>query len=486
MTSTHVTKRLNLLDSTALVIGSMIGSGVFIVSADIARQLGSPGWLMIVWLITGVLTIIAAISYGELAAMMPHAGGQYVYLREAFNPLTGFLYGWTLFLVIQTGTIAAVAMGFGKFFGVIFPWFSDKHIIADIGFVKINSAQIPAVFSILFLSFINTRGLQQGRIIQNFFTFSKVGILFIFIVLGLILAPSGMFEFNWSEAWSAKTLNSENQSVTITGFALVSTIAVAMVGSLFSSDAWNNVTFTAGEIKNPNRNIPLSLLLGTLIVTIIYLSANIVYLSTLPLSGSLSVEETNIYGRGIQFAANDRVATASMTVLLGNYAGLIMAIFVVISTFGCNNGLVLSGARVYYAMANDGLFFKKISRLNQKQVPASSIWIQGIWASLLCLSGTYGNLLDYVMFSVLLFYVLTISGIFMLRYKYPNIDRPYKSWGYPFLPIVYIIVTLFIMAMLLIYKPLYTFPGLGIVLLGIPVYYISGLHKVKHISKLKS
>ncbi|MFA6570273.1 MAG: amino acid permease [Bacteroidota bacterium] len=461
-------KSLNLLDSTAIVVGSMIGSGIFIVSADMARNLGSPGWLMVAWVITGILTIIAAISYGELASMMPHAGGQYVYLREAYNPLTGFLYGWTLFLVIQTGTIAAVAMAFAKFSGVLMPWFSEKNIILNLGFIKFNSVQLLAIFSIFILTLVNLRGVSKAKVVQNIFTFTKVGALVGLIIVGLLYAKnSHTIEVNSKIFWD---LMPPNSTFTISGFTIITALGTAMVGSIFASVAWDNITFTAGEVINPKKNIPLSLFFGTTIVIGLYLLANTVYIQALPLRGLES--GTTVFEKGMQFATNDRVGTSAMSVLFGDSAAIIMAVFIMISTFGCNNGLILSGARVYYAMAKDGLFFRRAGELNDKSVPGTGLIIQSVWASVLCLSGTYSDLLDYVVFAVLLFYVLAIISIFVLRKKRPDAERPYKAFGYPVLPAIYILAAVIIMVILLINKPLYTFPGLIIVLLGIPVYFI--------------
>jgi APA family basic amino acid/polyamine antiporter len=472
-------KSLNLFDSTAIVVGSMIGSGIFIVSADIARQVGSPGLLMAVWLITGFLTVCAALSYGELAGMFPKAGGQYVYLKESYNPLVGFLYGWTLFLVIQTGTIAAVGMAFAKFLGVIFPWVSESVIWFQFRFVKFGPVQIIAILSILFLTWINTRGIKQGKRIQNVFTTGKFLLLFLFIIIGLIFATNTQaIHLNLSILWEPQRHLKGSDPVPLTGFAIIAAMGVAMVGSLFSSDAWNNITFTAGEVINPKKNIPMSLFLGTSIVTILYLLANVVYMTALPLRGSES--GTTVFEHGMQFATSDRLGTATISGIFGIYASLIMAGFIVISTFGCNNGLILSGARVYYAMAEDGLFFKKISRLNDKGVPAVALVVQCIWACLLCLSGTYGQLLDYVVFAVLIFYVLTIAGIYILRKRKPDLERPYKAFGYPVIPAIYIILAVLIMGILLIYKQDYTWPGLIIVLLGIPVYFL--WHKRKSVN----
>ncbi len=463
-------KSLNLFDSTAIVVGSMIGSGIFIVSADIARTVGAPGWLLVTWLITGLMTVFAALSYGELASMMPWAGGQYVYLREAYNPLVGFLYGWTLFMVIQTGTIAAVGMAFGKFLGVIFPWISENHILFQAGFLKFSTVHLTAILSILMLTYINTRGVNLGKWVQNIFTVIKFGILLAFIGLGFLLARNHQaIESNQISFWDARGLK-DGISFHLSGIALLAALAAAMVGSLFSSDAWNNITFAAGEIIRPKRTIPLSLFFGTLAVTVLYIATNYVYLQALPLRG---IENgTTVVERGIQFATQDRVGTAAIYGILGEQAGIIMAILIVISTFGCNNGLILSGARVYYAMANDRLFFKRIGELNKKSVPARALLLQGLWASLLCISGTYSNLLDYVMIAVLVFYVLTILGIFILRIRQPLAERPYRAFGYPVVPALYILMAVFIIASIVILKPGYTWPGLIIVLIGVPVYFL--------------
>lgn len=464
-------RSLNLFDSTAIVAGSMIGSGIFIVSADIARMVGSPGWLMVVWLITGVMTIFAALSYGELAGMFPRAGGQYVYLREAYNPLTGFLYGWTLFLVIQTGTIAAVAMAFAKFLGVLVPWISESIVWVQVGVFKFGPAQVVAIGSIAILTWINTMGVQEGKRVQNGFTVGKFLLLLLFILVGLGFASNlEAIRLNNMHFWDPATEAPDGTDIPLSGMALVAAVGMAMVGSLFSSDAWNNITFTAGEVINPRKNIPLSLLFGTLLVTVLYLLANLVYITVLPLRGSPEGEEVAV--RGMQYALNDRLGTAAISGLFGNYAVLIMAAFIVISTFGCNNGLILAGARVYYAMAVDGIFFKKVGMLNGKGVPSMGLIIQGIWAGLLCLSGTYGQLLDYVVFAVLIFYVLTIFGIFRLRKSAPDAERPYRAFGYPVVPIIYILLAIVVMIILLIYKPAYTWPGLFIVILGIPVYFL--------------
>jgi len=464
-------KSLNLFDSTAIVAGSMIGSGIFIVSADVARQVGSPGWLMIAWVLAGFLTICAALSYGELAGMYPKAGGQYVYLKEAFNPLIGFLYGWTFFLVIQTGTIAAVAMAFAKFSGVLFPWVSEEVIWIKAGFFKFGPVQIVAILSLVLLTWINSRGIRSGKKVQNTFTTGKVLLLVLFIIVGLFFATnSGAIHLNEKIFWQPVREGPGGADIPISGLSLLAALGMAMVGTLFSSDAWNNITFTAGEVINPRKNIPLSLALGTILVTGLYLLANMVYITVLPLRGEPMGE--SLMDRGMQYALNDRLGTAVLSGVFGNYAVIIMALFIVISTFGCNNGLILSGARVYYAMAKDKLFFIRAGHLNSRGVPAAGLTIQCLWASLLCLSGTYGQLLDYVVFAVLIFYVLTIIGVFILRKKEPTLERPYKAFGYPVIPALYILLATLIMIILLIFKPDYTWPGLIIVILGIPVYFL--------------
>ena len=458
-----------------LVIGSMIGSGIFIVSADIARTVGSPGWLIMTWVITGIITLTAALCYGELAAMMPKAGGQYVYLREAWNPLIGFLYGWTLFLVIQSGTIAAVAVAFAKYTGVLIPWFSEKNILFQAGKFKITAAQILAIISIAVLTMINLRGIKLGKIVQDIFTFAKSSALLLLIAFGFILGIGSLaMTHNFSNFWSATWTHISDGKITsiesLSGITLVTAIGVAMVGSIFSSDAWNNITFTAGEVKDPKRVIPLSLLIGTGVVTLIYIAANFSYLFVLPLNGS--PEGITSLERGIQFATSDRVAAAAVNVFLGDTAAIVMAVMIMVSTFGCNNGLILAGARATYAMAKDKLFFRHTGLLNKNGVPAGALIFQAVWASLLCLSGTYSDLLDYVVFAVMIFYILTILGLFRLRKIKPDEPRPYKTLGYPFLPAFYILLAIIICVILLIYKPEFTWPGVGIVVLGIPVYFI--------------
>jgi APA family basic amino acid/polyamine antiporter len=466
-------RALGLFDGTMLVIGSMIGSGIFIVSADIARTVGGGGWLLLIWVITGLMTVTGALAYGELAGMMPHAGGQYVYLREAYNPLVGFLYGWTFFLVIQTGTIAAVGVAFAKFTAVLFPGLGETNVLFQAGPVKLTAQRLVAMLNVAVLTFINTRGIVGGKWIQNTFTTAKTIALIALIALGLAAGISlGVFRGNLNTFWNAATTRVASGSISVeplAGFALLGALGVAMVGSLFSSDAWNNVTFTAGETLEPHRNIPLSLAIGTGAVTILYILANVAYLTVLPVTGVPGGADAA--ARGIQFAASDRVATAAMSVIMGPGAAAVMAALIMISTFGCNNGLILSGARVYYAMARDGVFFRSAGRLNSRSVPGAALLVQGVWACLLCLSGTYGDLLDYVIFAVLLFYILTVAGLFILRRQRPDADRPYRAFGYPALPALYIVTAIAISVDLLIFKPAYTWPGLGIVLIGIPVYY---------------
>lgn len=464
-------KRINLFDGVSIVAGAMIGSGIFIVSADIARNVGSPGWLMVCWIITALITIIGAISYGELASMMPNVGGQYVYLKEAYHPLVGFLFGWTTFLVIQCGTIAAVAVAFARFSGVLFPWISEENVLLSIGPLNLNSTMVVAIASIAFLTWLNAQGIVVGKTVQNIFSSTKVIALLGFIAIGFLATGHlESWEINKSVFWEASRSDLSGNTIQLAGFALVAAIGTALVGSLFSSDAWYNVTYISGEVINPKKNVPLSLLFGTLLVSVLYLLVNFIYIKVLPLSGS--PDGVDAMARGIQFAVNDRVATSAMSVVFGDYAAVIMAVFIMISTFGCNNGLILAGPRVYYAMAADGLFFKKVATINKRGVPGFALILQGVWAIILCLSGTYGNLLDYVVFAVLIFFSLTIASIFIFRVKRPDIPRPYKAFGYPVVPAVYILTTLTIMIILLMYKPDYTFPGLIIVLLGIPVFYI--------------
>ncbi len=486
-------KGLGLTSSTMLVMGSMIGSGIFLVSAEIAREVDSPALLIGAWLVTAFMTIVAALSYGELAAMMPRAGGQYVYLREALGPLWGFLYGWTLFLVIQTGTIAAVGVAFGKFLGVFFPSVSASHWIAGLHWlapkwhigpmmlggmnVGLNTQNLMAILLVVALSIINVFGVKTGALIQNVFTFAKVAALLGLIFVGLMegrnaVAVAANFGANfWHNVHGLHAVQAGvNGPMVLVGALTI--IAVAQVGSLFSADAWNNVTFTAGEVINPKRNLPLSLALGTGTVLALYVACNVIYLNILPLQGS--PDGRTILAQGIQYAAypDDRVATAAMTLMFGSIGAYLMAAAILVSTFGCNNGLILSGSRVYYAMAKDGLFFRAAGKLHPTyKTPAVSLMVQMVWICILCLSGTYGQLLDYVVFAVLVFYILTIAGIFVLRRTRPDAPRPYKAFGYPALPLIYIAMAIFIDVVLLRYKPQFTWPGLIIVLLGIPVYF---------------
>lgn len=459
-TQPHLKHELGLLDGTMLVAGSMIGSGIFIVSADITRNVGSAGWLIVVWLITGFMTLTAAVSYGELSAMFPKAGGQYVYLKEAYNKLIAFLYGWSFFAVIQTGTIAAVGVAFSKFTAYFIPAVSEDKVLFSVGSFHISPAQVLSIVTIILLTYINTRGVKGGKIIQTTFTLTKLLSLFGLIIFGLIALKSNVWHANWSNAWHLQKLNTDGSFAAYTTAAALGAIAASMVGSIFSSDAWNNVTFIAGEMKNPQRNVGLSLFFGTLIVTLIYVSANVMYTSVLPL-------------HEIATAERDRVAVVASQVIFGDLGTKVIAVMIMISTFGCNNGLILAGARVYYTMAKDGLFFKKAGTLNNNAVPEFGLWIQCVVASILCLSGRYGDLLDMISFVVVIFYVLTILGIYILRAKRPDAERPYKAFGYPVLPAIYILMGLAFCTLLIIYKPNFTWPGLIIVLIGIPIYYIS-------------
>jgi APA family basic amino acid/polyamine antiporter len=473
----ELVKGLGLVSATTLVMGSMIGSGIFIVSAEIAREVDSPALLILAWVVTGFLTITGALAYGELAAMMPRAGGQYVFLREALGPIWGFLYGWTLFLVIQTGTIAAVGVAFGKFLGHFFPKISADNWLVHLGNgnIGLNTQNLVAVIVVLLLSFINVFGVKTGAFVQNVFTFAKASALLGLILVGLFLgrnpeAIAANFGDFWRNAWGALHPASPGTA----GGAMVGTLAIlaiAQVGSLFSADAWNNVTFTAAEVKNPKRNLPLSLALGTGIVITLYLAANFIYLAILPLIGD--PHGATVMARGIQHATADRVGTAAMEQMFGATGAGLMAVAILLSTFGCANGLILAGARVYYAMAKDKLFFQSVGRVHPTyRTPAVSLMVQAVWTCILCLSGSYNQLLEYIIFAVLVFYVLTITGLFVLRRIRPNAERPYRAFGYPVLPAIYIIIAVYIDIVLLRYKPQYTWPGLIIVLLGIPVYYL--------------
>src|SRR5438105_997146 len=481
-TENKLIRGLGLLDSTMLVAGSMIGSGIFIVSSIIARQVGAPGWLLVVWIVTGVLTLMAALSYGELAAMMPKAGGQYVYLREAFSPLWGFLYGWTLFLVIQTGTIAAVAVGFDSCMGVLVPWVSESNYLVQPirlgGYaISLSTAQLVGLLLIALLTFMNTRGLKLGKIVQNIFTTAKTGALIALILLGIIVGvKSGAGAENFKDFWTLRGgLQEVGAGLTAaTAFGLFVGTCVAQTNSLFSADAWNNITFTAGEVINPRRNVPLSLAFGTILVIGLYLLANVAYLAALPFEA-------------IQNAPSDRVASETANVIFPGAGATIMAVAIMVSTFGCNNGLILAGARAYYAMARDGLFFRRVGELNKNHVPAWGLIIQGIWAGILVLPRTvktdaagnitgygnlYGNLLDYVISAALVFYILTIVGIFLLRWKRPDAERPYKAFGYPIVPALYIVGAAVILFVLFVYQTATTWPGLIIVLTGVPIYFL--------------
>jgi len=470
----HFVRGMGLFSATAIVMGSMIGSGIFIVPAEMGRVLGSPALLIAAWLVTAAMTAIGALSYGELAAMMPKAGGQYVYLREGLGPLWGFLYGWTLFLVIQTGTIAAVGVAFGKFLGVFFPSVSQTHWLWHVGGnVGLSTVGLAAIAVITLLTFTNTRGVRLGAAVQNVFTSAKVLALLGIIAVGFVaknaVAIAANFGVGWHNFFAGAGLHTLHpvEIGSFLGFGggsavvgIFTLIAVVQVGSLFSSDAWNNVTFTAGEIKNPKRNLPLSLALGTGAVLLLYIACNFVYLSVLPMAA-------------IQNAPQDRVATAVMEQAFGSFGAKPMAVAILVSTFGCVNGMLLAGARVYYAMSRDGLFFKAAGELNARSgVPVKSLWMQWAWTCLLCLSGSYGQLLDYVIFAVLVFYVLTIAALFVLRRTQPRTPRPYKAFGYPVLPALYIVMATWICVVLLRYKPQYTWPGLLLVLLGVPVYAI--------------
>jgi len=480
---------LGFLDSTMIVAGSMIGSGIFIVSADIARQVGSPGWLLVVWVVTGLLTLMASLSYGELAAMMPKAGGQYVYLREAFSPMWGFLYGWTLFLVIQTATIAAVAVGFARYIGVLFPSIAEGiYLIEPIRMpisigstsyaLSLSTAQLVGILMIALLTWMNTRGLQLGKLVQNVFTFAKTGALIALIVLGIVVGLAwhpDIASANFGDFWRVRgQLQDVGGGLTAAAtFGLFVAICVAQTNALFSADAWNNITFTAGEVKDPRRNIPLSLACGTVLVIILYLLANVAYLLTLRFED-------------IQQVPSDRVASATAQVIFPGFGAVLMAIAIIVSTFGCNNGLILTGARAYYAMARDGLFFPSAGKLNTFHVPAWGLWLQGAWAVFYVLPRTvktaadgkvsygnlYGDLLTYVISAALIFYILTIAGIYVLRKKRPDAERPYRAFGYPIVPALYIVGASVILIVLFAYQTATTWPGLLIVLTGVPVYFL--------------
>lgn len=483
-------KRLGLFDATMLVAGSMIGSGIYIVSAEVARDTASAGWLMAAWAVAGLMTVLGALSYAELAAMMPHAGGQYVYLREAYSPLWGFLYGWTSFTVIQAGTIAAVGVAFAKFLGVLvpqfgtgaeallyeggsfdgfplkLPWLAEPITLFAVRKFTITSGQLVGVATIILLTWWNSLGVHRGKVLQNLFTVTKIGSLFFVIAIAWFFTRnSGVWEQNWNNPWGGihgtRTFTeTEKLAPTIAPFVIALMVfGASLVGPLFSSDAWNNVTFTAGEVRNPQRCLPLSLILGTGSVIVLYLLTNAGYLAGLSLSQIANAE-------------NDRVATALIELWKPGFGVQLMAVAIMISTFGCNNGLILMGARLTYAMARDGVFFGSVGRLNRHGVPAAGLWLQAIWASVLTFSGTYNDLLDYVIFAALLFYALTAGGLFVLRSRRPDAERPYRALGYPILPALYIVLCLAVMLNLLIVKPKLTWPGLLLVVLGIPVYFL--------------
>jgi basic amino acid/polyamine antiporter, APA family len=452
-------KELGLLDATLLVAGSMIGSGIFIVSADITRHTGSAGWLIAVWLIGGFMTLTAALSYGELSGMFPRAGGQYVYLKEAYGPLPAFLYGWSLFTVIQTGTIAAVGVSFYKFLAYFFPAVSEDRVLLRVGTFAISPAQLLAIATIAGLTWVNSRGVRKGKLIQTTFTLTKVLSMAALIGFGLIFFKADVWAANWSHRWTLRSISPLGLARDYPDRpALWGAVAAALVGAIVSYDAWNNVTFVAGEIRNPRRNIGLSLLLGTVIVTALYVLLNVMFTAVLPI-------------RGIATATRDRVGVSAAAAIFGPVGTGLIAVLIMIATFGCNNGLILAGARVYHSMARDGLFFRRTGQLNKRAVPAVALWLQAGMASILCLSGKYGDLLDMISFVVVIFYILTIFGIYILRIKRPGLDRPYKAFGYPVLPAVYIIMGIAFCGLLIVYKPGFTWPGLIIALAGVPVYY---------------
>ena len=470
-------RELGLFDSAMIVMGAMIGSGIFIVPADMARNIGSAGWLLAAWLLTGILTVSAALSYGELAAMMPRAGGMYVYLREAFSPLVGFLYGWTLFTVIQTGTIAAVAVGFARFTGILFPSVSESsylvppiHIVPGYA-VSVSTAQLVGIAVIALLTWTNCKGLHYGKVVQNLFTSAKIVALAGLILAGAFFWKASAISANFGHLWAVENAQPLTASLSaLTGFGLFAAICVSQSGSLFSADSWHDITFAAGEVKNPGWTMPRALLIGTVAVTGLYLLANLAYLLVLPLAA-------------IQHAPEDRVATAMLQAIFPGLGSLLMAVAIMISTFGCINGLVLAGPRVYYSMSRDGLFPSPAGKLNRAHVPGWSLVLQGIWASLLVLPRTYdtashrygnlySNLLDYVISAALIFYILTIVGVLRLRLTRPDMSRPYRAWGYPIVPIIYIAGAGAVLVCLFAYRPSTTWPGLLIVLCGVPVYLL--------------
>ncbi len=476
-------QRLGLIDATSIVAGSMIGSGIFLVSAQMSRDVGSAGWLMLAWIISGVITLAAALSYGELAGMMPEAGGQYVYIRRAFGRLTAFLYGWTVFSVIQTGVIAAVAIAFANYTSELIPALSSKHIIVEAGWLKITRAHLVAVGLILLLTMWNTRGVEGGAWVAKIFTSAKLLALLALIVLGLYVGFStDVLDLNFTDSWTASRTEVADDGTTtnspLAGIGLMMVLGFTMINSLFSSDAWNNVTFIAGEIKEPAKNIPRSLILGTAIVTVLYLLANLAYLSLLPLEGDpvnilpgAEITRNDIVTQGIQHAENDRIGSSAAYMIFGSSASIMMAVLIMVSTFGCNNGIILAGGRLFYAMSKDGLFFPRAGKLNENGVPAFALWIQAIWACALCFSGKYGDLLSYATFASLIFYCVTIAGLFVLRKKEPDAPRPYKALGYPIVPALYIIVASAICIDLIFMDTRNSVAGLILVGLGVPIYY---------------
>jgi basic amino acid/polyamine antiporter, APA family len=463
---TQVKRSLNLFDTVMLVSGSMIGSGIFIVSSDMMKTLGSAFWVLMCWLISGVITLFAALSYGELAGMMPTAGGQFIYLKRAFGRLTGFVYGWTVFTVIQTGVIAAVAVAFAKFTGVFVPFFNENNIVLTIGNFGISTTQLLGIGSIVFLTWLNTLGINNGKIIQRIFTSAKLLALLGLIMIGFVAGTQNNY---WQANMQLPFHSLADPTADFNITALLGALGVALIGSMFSSDAWNNVTFIAGEVKSPQRNIPLGLLIGVVIVTVLYLLANIAYFMLLPAMGS--AEGQTVIERGIAYAENERVGTAAMYGIFGNFSVFLMALLIMISTFGCNNGLILSGARLFQSMAQEGLFFQAATYINKNAVPSKALWLQCFWASGLCLSGSYGSLLNYCTFASILFYIVTICALFYLRYKEPQTPRPYKAFGYPVIPALYILIAGAICVDLLIFKPENTFSGLLIMSLGIPMFF---------------
>jgi APA family basic amino acid/polyamine antiporter len=483
-----LTKGLGLIDASMIVAGSMVGSGIFIVSAGIARQVGSPGLLLVVWLATGLMTIMAALCYAELAAAMPLAGGEYIFLRESLGPMWGFLYGWATLLVMQTATIAAVAIAFANFTGVLIPWFSSSAWIWKLGDfgpyetwfgvlgpyqVGLNTQNLLAISSIAFLTWTNTRGLRIGSMVQNIFTAAKIAALGGLTLLGFVFATKAAHNANFTNFWrnaNAFELHAYQAGQHTVWVNTLTLVVLAMVGALFSSSAWTNVTYVAAEVKKPKRNLPLALVLGTGIVTLLYVLANFAYLKVLPLVGTAGAG--SVLERGIQFASEDRVGTAVAEAIIGSSGAALVAIAVMISTFGCNNGLILAGPRVYYAMAKDGLFFRSVGAVNRHNTPWVALWVQCVWACVLCLSGTYGQLLEFLVFAVVMFYILTVLGLFLLRLRRPDMERPYRVFGYPALPGFYLLLALFIEVQLLRYKPQYTWPGLAIILSGVPVYWL--------------